>query len=181
MKPNLKGSSERRSGGTERTRWRGSVSPLHPPCPTVTQPRLVVDVHHPRPACPTSPRSSVCITTRQQTNPPENPFLEPRNISLMTLFQVEGMGRASLLTSINSQKAAPHRPSPTTADIMLSLSTSVNSEILRSVLKEFSSILQISDQPDLPHTNTSVPSLPPTSNPCSLIRNTLFLLFLLHK
>jgi hypothetical protein len=59
----------------------------------------------------------------------------------MPLFQVEGIERASLLTLINNQKAAPYRPSPTTADIMLSLSTLVNSEILRSSLKEFSSIL----------------------------------------
>jgi hypothetical protein len=99
----------------------------------------------------------------------------------MTLFQVEGIERASLLTSINSQKAALNRPSPTTADIMLSLSTLVNSEILRSNLKEFSFILQISDQPDLSYTNTLIPSLPLTFNPYSLIRNTLFLLFLLHK
>jgi hypothetical protein len=99
----------------------------------------------------------------------------------MTLFQVEGIERASLLTLINSQKAALNRPSPTTVDIMLSLSTLVNSKILRSNLKEFSFILQISDQPDLPYTNTLILSLPPTFNPYSLIRNTLFLLFLLHK
>jgi hypothetical protein len=51
------------------------------------------------------------------------------------------MGRASLLILINNQKVAFYRPLLITIDIILNLSTLVNSEILRFSLKEFSFIL----------------------------------------